>query len=104
MSSQNLQHYIPPELASKIGLSEMTEVERSHYLFEMQTLIMEAALLQYMNKESEDEQSIFMSWLQAHQNDEELWPKLHQTFPVFKEILETEINRFLNHDPALIRQ
>lgn len=103
MSSRNLQHYIPAELANKIGLNEMTEAQRSHYLFEMQTLIMEASLLQYMNKESEDEQSIFMSWLQAHKNDKELWSKLYQTFPVFKEILETEIDRFLNHDPALIR-
>jgi len=103
MSHSTFQAAIPSSLQALLGLDMMSEVERNDYLRSVELLIIEAALLRYLPSIASEEQSVFTSWLQAHQGKPSLWSEVLQTFPDFALILQEEINRFLRLDPTQVR-
>ncbi|PIW97279.1 hypothetical protein COZ82_00445 [Candidatus Kaiserbacteria bacterium CG_4_8_14_3_um_filter_38_9] len=82
------------DLKSPLGLDDMTEDKRQQFLYDLSSVILEGALLHYLEKSEEDDQSVFSSWVQAHATDENLLPKLLKTYPQFGKTLTDEIGSF----------
>jgi len=84
------------DLKSPLGLDDMTRDVRQQFLDDLSSVILEGALLRYLEKSEEEDQSVFSSWVQAHASDDNLLPKLLKTYPQFEKTLTDEIWAFKN--------
>lgn len=98
-----MQLSLPSNIKESLGLDTMSESEQQTFLAEMQALIFEASILRYVSAIDEDEQSVFFSWLQTHQNETSMWEKLSQKFPQFSNIFAEEVQRFVSFDASHVK-
>lgn len=82
------------DLKSTLGLADMSKVQQRQFLDDLGGVVLEGALLRYLEQSDEDDQSVFSSWVQTHANDGDLLPKLLKTYPKFENSLNDEIDAF----------
>jgi len=90
----DISNILASDLKSALSLDDMGETQRQQFLGDLGAVVLEGALLRYLEQSDEDDQSVFSSWVQAHASDDDLLPKLLKTYPQFKETLTDEIVAF----------
>jgi hypothetical protein len=85
---------ISSPIASMIGFSEMSEVEKDIFLNKVGAILLESATLRYLGGLSPSQREVFEEWLEAHAEEETLLEELCASYQEFSEILSEEIMNF----------
>lgn len=92
----DIQTLLVTDLATTLGLQDLDDSTRTQFLHNLGDLLIEGAVLRYLEEVDEDEQSVFTSWLQAHGLDKGLLERLLRAHPRFEKFLTEEIMAFKN--------
>jgi hypothetical protein len=79
------------QFAAQLHFSEMSEQERMEILERFAGLVLESALARLLLELSEPEQAKLDLYLDAHQGSDDLVEYLLNTYPIFKDFLEEEM-------------
>jgi hypothetical protein len=94
--------YFGEELYSAFGLDDTPKEFQQTFLTNVTELILESAALRYLGAIDDEEQSVFVSWLQSHQHDRDFLSLLGRHYPEFMTILEEEVIKFKRDAFALV--
>jgi hypothetical protein len=90
------------DIGHLLGLHELDEDERNIFLQNVGELIIESATLRYMTGLSPEQREVFESWLELHENDENLIEQSLETYPEFAQIVSEEIQAFQSESRTLL--
>jgi len=99
---EHIANAIDPHLIEKLGLFEMSSEEQNGYLVDMTALIIEAASLRYLQTIPEEDQSVFVSWVQSHYASSNFITLMNRHYPEFISVVEDETRRFFAVDPQAV--
>lgn len=103
MTVSFIDNFLTSELRRRLGLHMLSEDEYQYYVQAMEDVILEAAVLRYVQTVSNESQVALQNWLETQTHDHKLFARILETFPQFAEILQREAKRFLLSDPALVK-
>lgn len=83
-----------PELIEAMCLNNLTETDQQKFLKNISELIIETTLSRYLLTLTEDDQSAFETWINAHKTRTNFLKLVQRVYPDFIAILEAEIVHF----------
>ncbi len=88
------QTLLEADLTEVLGLKDLSDEERSEFLTELGTVLLDGALLRYLESCSAEDQSLFNSFVQMHHAEPDLLEKLMKAYPDFEAALTEELAAF----------
>lgn len=82
------------DISEVLGLPDMAEDERLDFYEHVGELIIESATLRYLVGLNPEEQADFQTWIDAHQENEQVIEAATERFPDFAEMLIAETAAF----------
>jgi hypothetical protein len=89
-------------IVTMLGLADMSEAEREEFLESVGSVVIESAVLKFMVSLSLGEQQVFESWLETHKEDSSVLEKALETYPLFAEIVQEEMEAFQSETKRLL--
>jgi hypothetical protein len=94
MNDTLTQTLVDHDLTETLGLSDMSDSERTEYLTELGGVIIERALLDFVSLLSEDEQEVFRSYVESTASEDDLVDRLQVQYPDFLDVLRATVLQF----------
>ncbi len=89
-------------IVTMLGLADMSVAEREEFLESVGSVVIESAVLKFMVSLSLEEQQAFESWLETHKEDSDVLEKALETYPLFAEIVQEEMEAFQSETKRLL--
>ncbi|MEK7462203.1 MAG: hypothetical protein AAB618_01380 [Patescibacteria group bacterium] len=93
---------LPGDIEEILGLKEMSVEEQEDFLLSVGTLIIESAVTKFIVSILPDERLAFELWLETHNEDDNLFERALEAYPLFAEILREETAAFQGETKRLL--
>ena len=90
----DIKTILATDLYTTLSLDNLDSSAKEQFLINLGEVVLEGAILRYLEEVEEDDRSVFSSWVQAHSTDDNLIPSLLKTYPIFKKFLQDEFETF----------
>jgi hypothetical protein len=94
MTDTNLQPILEKDISVLFGFGEMSDEEKAELLDDIGSVVLESAMLRFMTEGSEADAAAFSSFIESHEESENMLEAVIAAFPQFGAILEEEIVAF----------